>query len=81
MANVDDLARGHEQLRALIEFTLAEGWRVTRARNGQLCFVKPGYASICTGSAASGHCASPSAHMRPCRVHRETRGTAGDVYG
>jgi hypothetical protein len=71
MANAHELARGHSQLRALIEFAVGEGWHVKRTAGGHLKFTKAGCAAIYTSSTASDHraalkrpCADPSCRAR-----------------
>ncbi|MBX6020411.1 type II toxin-antitoxin system HicA family toxin [Pseudomonas aeruginosa] len=71
MANAHELARGHERLRALIEFALGEGWRVKRTRGGHLMFTKPGYSTIYTSSTASDHRASRNARAQLRRADRQ----------
>lgn len=78
MANVHDLARGHKRLHELIEFALAEGWRVMRTRNGHLRFTKPGYASIYSGATASDHRASLNARVQLRRADRQIRAGRGE---
>lgn len=71
MANAHDLARGHKRLRTLIEFALAEGWRVKRTPGGHLKFTKHGCAPIYTSSTASDHRASLNARAQIRRADRE----------
>ena len=73
MANAHELARGHKRVRALIEFALAEGWRVKRTPGGHLKITKHGCAPIYTSSAASDHRASLNARAQIRRADREAR--------
>ncbi|WP_413730212.1 type II toxin-antitoxin system HicA family toxin [Sodalis sp. RH22] len=71
MSNIHELIRGHKQLRAVIEFALAEGWRVVRTHGGHLKFIRPGYATIYTGSTPSDHRVGRNARARLRRAKRQ----------
>lgn len=71
MVSAHELARGHERLRALVEFVQGEGWHVERTQDGRLRFTKAGCATICTGSTASGQRVSSNARGEGCRTRRE----------
>ncbi|MBB0025188.1 MULTISPECIES: type II toxin-antitoxin system HicA family toxin [Burkholderiaceae] len=73
MASAHDLARGHKQLRALIEFALGEGWKVVRTRGGHLLFTKLGCAPIYTSSTASDHRAERDARAQLRRADRQAQ--------
>lgn len=53
MSHIHELTRGHQRLRPLIEFALAEGWDVRRTPGGHLKFLKPGLPVIYSSSTAS----------------------------
>jgi chromosome partitioning related protein ParA len=76
MANAHELARGHNRLRALIEFAVGEGWHVKRTAGGHLKFTKAGCAAIYTSSTASDHRAALNARAQIRRAERETRSQA-----
>ncbi|WP_425511574.1 hypothetical protein, partial [Xanthomonas euvesicatoria] len=73
MANAHELARGHERLRALIEFAVSEGWHVKRTPGGHLKFTKAGCAAIYTSSTASDHRATLNTRAQIRRAEREAR--------
>ena len=73
MADAHELARGHNRLRALIEFAVAEGWHVKRTRSGHLKFTRQGSAPIYTSSTASDHRAALNARAQIRRAEREAR--------
>lgn len=73
MANAHELARGHKQLCALIEFAIGEGWHVKRTAGGHLKFTKTGCAAIYTGSSPSDYRAELNARAQIRRVEREAR--------
>ena len=73
MANAHELARGHSQLRALIEFAVGEGWHVKRTAGGHLKFTKAGCAAIYTSSTASDYRAALNARAQIRRAEREAR--------
>ena len=76
MADAHELARGHNRLRALIEFAVGEGWHVKRTAGGHLKFTKAGCAAIYTSSTASDHRAALNARAQIRRAERETRSQA-----
>ena len=76
MANAHELARGHRQLRRLIEFALNEGWHVVRTPGGHLKFTKSGCATIYTSSTASDHRAGLNARAQLRRASRQARDAA-----
>lgn len=68
MADAHELARGHKQLRALIELAVAEGWHVKRTRSGHLKFTRQGSAPIYTSSTASDYRANRDAQGSPTQA-------------
>lgn len=77
MANAHELARGHQRLRALIEFAIGEGWHVKRTPGGHLKFTKSGCAAIYTSSTASDHRAALNARTQLRRASRQVQGGPG----
>ena len=81
MANAHELARGHKQLRALIEFAVSEGWHVKRTRGGHLKFTKTGCAAIYTSSTASDYRANRNAKAQLRRANRDAQGSPTQASG
>ena len=73
MASAHELGRGHERLRALIEFALGEGWRVVRTSGGHLKFMKPGCTAIYTSPTASDHHADRNSRAQLGRAGRQAQ--------
>ncbi|MDF3841453.1 type II toxin-antitoxin system HicA family toxin [Pseudomonas citronellolis] len=71
MTNAHKLSRGHKQLRALVEFALAEGWHASRTSGGHIKLTKHSYALIYTSSTASDHRAGLNARAQIKRATRE----------
>lgn len=72
MSAVHKLARGHKQLRLLIEFAVGEGWEVTRTPGGHLKFVKTGLPPIYTSATPSDHRAERNARAQLLRAQRQS---------
>lgn len=73
MASAHELARGHQRLRALIEFALGEGWSVVRTPGGHLKFSKPGCTPIYASSTAGDYRADRNARAQLRRADRQAQ--------
>lgn len=81
MPSAHELARGHKQLRGLIEFALQHGWEVVRTPGGHLKFTKPGLPPIYTGATVSDYRAERNARAQLRRATRQAGAQGGGPHG
>ena len=70
MQSVRELARHHRPLLPLVEYALKEGWKVSRAGNGRLQFLKPGLPPIYTCAIPGEYPSRTALDARPDRKDR-----------